>query len=105
MIDLSYATGFLSGGFSETCATVSLCSYDPETNNNLELGWKADLLDRTLRLNSALYFTQYEDLQRAVVANYISSAAPQQERDRQYRFHRGVGCRPRGDRSPTQEDA
>ena len=79
MIYLSYATGFLSGGFSETCATVSLCSYDPETNNNLELGWKADLLDRTLRLNSALYYTQYEDLQRAVVANYISSDGTAQQ--------------------------
>jgi iron complex outermembrane receptor protein len=79
MIYLSYATGFLSGGFSETCATVSLCSYDPETNNNVELGWKADLLDRTLRLNAALYFTKYEDLQRAVVANYISSDGTSQQ--------------------------
>jgi iron complex outermembrane receptor protein len=79
MIYLSYATGFLSGGFSETCATVSLCSYDPETNNNVELGWKADLLDRTLRLNAAAYFTKYEDLQRAVVANYISSDGTSQQ--------------------------
>ena len=79
MIYLSYATGFLSGGFSETCATVSLCSYDPETNNNVELGWKADLLDRTLRLNAAAYFTKYEDLQRAVVANYISADGTSQQ--------------------------
>jgi iron complex outermembrane receptor protein len=79
MIYLSYATGFLSGGFSETCATVSRCAYDPETNNNLELGWKADLLDRTLRLNAAAYFTKYEDLQRAVVANYISSDGTAQQ--------------------------
>jgi iron complex outermembrane receptor protein len=79
MIYLSYATGFLSGGFSETCATVSRCAYDPETNNNLELGWKADLLDRTLRLNAAAYFTKYEDLQRAVVANYISSDGTSQQ--------------------------
>jgi iron complex outermembrane receptor protein len=79
MIYLSYATGFLSGGFSETCATVSLCSYDPETNTNIELGWKADLLDQTLRLNVAAYFTEYEDLQRAVVANYISSDGTSQQ--------------------------
>jgi iron complex outermembrane receptor protein len=79
MIYLSYATGFLSGGFSETCATVSRCAYDPETNNNLELGWKADLLDATLRLNAAAYFTKYEDLQRAVVANYISSDGTSQQ--------------------------
>jgi iron complex outermembrane receptor protein len=70
---LSYATGFLSGGFSETCATVSRCAYNPETNTNIELGFKADLLDRTLRLNAAAYLTKYENLQRAVVANYTSA--------------------------------
>jgi iron complex outermembrane receptor protein len=70
---LSYATGFLSGGFSETCATVSRCAYDPETNTNIEIGFKADLLDNTLRLNAAAYLTKYENLQRAVVANYTSA--------------------------------
>jgi len=79
MIYLSYATGFLSGGFSETCATVSRCSYDPETNDNLELGYKADLLDKTLRLNAAVYQTKYKDLQRAVIANYISSDGTAQQ--------------------------
>ena len=79
LLYLSYATGFLSGGFSETCATVTLCAYDPETNTNLELGWKADLLDATLRLNVAAYFTEYEDLQRAVVAAYTSSDGSSQQ--------------------------
>ena len=76
---LSYATGFLSGGFSETCATVSRCAYDPETNTNIELGFKADLLDNTLRLNAAAYLTKYEDLQRAVVANYTSADGSSQQ--------------------------
>lgn len=73
MLYLSYATGFLSGGFSETCATVSRCFYEPETNKNLELGYKSEFLDRTLRFNAALYFTKYENLQRAVVATYTSA--------------------------------
>jgi len=73
MAYLSYSTGFLSGGFSETCATVSRCKYDPETNSNLELGYKADLLDNTLRLNLAAYLTDYKNLQRAVVAAYRAS--------------------------------
>jgi iron complex outermembrane recepter protein len=68
LLYLSYATGFLSGGFSETCATVSRCAYDPETNKNLELGYKADLFDNRLRLNAAVFRTDYENLQRAVVA-------------------------------------
>ncbi len=73
LVYLSYATGFLSGGFSETCATVARCKYDPETNNNLELGYKSDLIDNTLRLNAALYLTKYNNLQQAVVAAYTAS--------------------------------
>ncbi len=75
----SYSTGFLSGGFSETCATVSRCAYDPETNQNLELGYKADLADNTVRFNAAAYYTKYEDLQRAVVANYTASDGTSQQ--------------------------
>lgn len=73
LLYLSYSTGFLSGGFSETCATPSRCAYDPETNENLELGYKADLLDNTLRFNAAAYYTKYKDLQRAVVAAYTAA--------------------------------
>ena len=70
---LSYSTGFLSGGFSETCATVSRCSYGPEKNYNTELGYKVDLLDSTLRINASVYYTKYKDLQRAVVATYTAA--------------------------------
>ena len=73
LIYLSYSTGFLSGGFSETCATPSRCAYEPETNENLELGYKADLLDNSLRFNAAAYYTKYKDLQRAVVASYTAA--------------------------------
>ncbi len=79
MVYLSYATGFLSGGFSETCATVEFCSYDPETNDNIEIGYKADLLDARLRLNIAAFRTQYDDLQRAVVAPYVAADGSNQQ--------------------------
>jgi iron complex outermembrane receptor protein len=79
LVYLSYATGFLSGGFSETCATVSRCAYDPETNKNLELGYKADLFDSRLRLNAAVFRTDYENLQRAVVAQYTSADGSSQQ--------------------------
>ncbi|MFO0451693.1 MAG: TonB-dependent receptor, partial [Pseudomonadota bacterium] len=75
----SYATGFLSGGFSETCATVSRCAYDPETYTNNELGYKADLFDNRLRLNVAAYYTEYDNLQRAVVAVYQSADGSSQQ--------------------------
>ncbi|MDE2304802.1 MAG: TonB-dependent receptor [Gammaproteobacteria bacterium] len=70
---LSYATGFLSGGFSETCATVARCKYNPETNGSLELGYKSDWLGDTLRFNAAAYVTTYKNLQQAVVAAYTAS--------------------------------
>jgi iron complex outermembrane receptor protein len=58
---------------------VSRCAYDPETNTNIEIGYKADLFDNTLRLNAAAYLTKYEDLQRAVVANYTSADGSSQQ--------------------------
>lgn len=79
MVYLSYATGFLSGGFSETCATVEFCSYDAETNSNLEFGYKGDLFDNKLRLNAALYYMRYDDLQRAAVANYTAADGTAQQ--------------------------
>ncbi len=79
LIYLSYSTGFLSGGFSETCATPSRCAYDPETNTNVELGYKADLLNNSMRFNAAAYYTKYKDLQRAVVANYTAADGTSQQ--------------------------
>jgi iron complex outermembrane receptor protein len=79
MAYLSYATGFLSGGYSETCATVSRCKYNPETNGNIELGYKSDLIANTLRLNVALYDTTYKQLQQAVVAAYLASDGSSQQ--------------------------
>ena len=67
----SVATGFLSGGFSETCSAEQTClSYNPETNINYEVGVKADLLDSRLRLNAALFYTNFEDLQRNQVFRF-----------------------------------
>lgn len=76
---LSYATGFFSGGFSETCATVARCKYNPETASNLELGLKSDLWGNTLRLNAAAFLTRYQQLQQAVVAAYLASDGTSQQ--------------------------
>jgi len=77
----SIATGFLSGGYSETCSQEQTClSYDPETNTNYEIGYKADLLDRTLRLNAAVFYTEFEDLQRNQVFAFTNAdGSPGQE--------------------------
>tara|TARA_B110000503_G_scaffold18925_1_gene28055 strand:+ start:1253 stop:3799 length:2547 start_codon:yes stop_codon:yes gene_type:complete len=68
----SVATGFLSGGFSETCSQLVTCiSYDPETNINFEVGFKGDFFDGILRLNASVFYTDYEDLQRNQVFRFI----------------------------------
>lgn len=54
----SAATGFKSGGFSNIQPP-----YDEETVLTLEAGMKGTFLDGTLRLNTALFSSSYEDLQ------------------------------------------
>jgi iron complex outermembrane recepter protein len=77
----SISTGFLSGGFAETCSQVITCrAYDPETNTNFEIGYKGDLLDSRLRLNAAVFFTKFEDLQRNQVFRFTNAdGTPGQE--------------------------
>ncbi len=67
----SVATGFLAGGFSETCSQEPTCiAYNPEKNINYEVGFKTDLLDSRLRLNIAAFYTDFEDLQRNQVFRF-----------------------------------
>ncbi|MEN3952699.1 TonB-dependent receptor [Iodidimonas sp. SYSU 1G8] len=69
-----YSTGFLAGGFTETCSGVATCvPFNPEKNWNIEAGLKADLFDRTLRFNLAAFYTRYNNLQRNQVVPYINS--------------------------------
>jgi len=61
----SIATGFVSGGFAETCGSVFTCQpYNDEENTNIEFGFKADRMDGRLRFNGAIFQTEYESLQR-----------------------------------------
>jgi iron complex outermembrane receptor protein len=67
----SFATGFISGGFTETCSSPTTCRpYDSETNWNIELGFKGQFLNNTLQTNAAVFFTQYEDLIRSQVVPF-----------------------------------
>ena len=78
MTYVSYATGFVSGGFSETCGSVTSCQpYKSEKNKNLEVGLKTDMLDGKLRLNAALFQTKYTNLQRDTVVPFTDAAGNQ----------------------------
>lgn len=57
------AEGFKSGGFNGRAADAQSQPYEEETLISYEFGVKSEWLDNRLRLNAALFFTEYEDLQ------------------------------------------
>jgi len=61
------AKGQKSGGFNASVQTGFLNPFSPEQLLQYEAGLKAELFDRMLRVNAAVYVGEYEDLQRQVV--------------------------------------
>ncbi|MET0659854.1 MAG: TonB-dependent receptor, partial [Steroidobacteraceae bacterium] len=61
LVYLSYAQGFKSGGFNTPA--VGSQPLDPEVLDMFELGYKGDLLNNRMRLNVALFYYDYKDLQ------------------------------------------
>ncbi|MBB3047164.1 iron complex outermembrane receptor protein [Litorivivens lipolytica] len=61
------ATGYRSGGYNVRASTEAdfRTPFDEENILSYELGVKSDLFDRKLRLNAAVYHTEYEDRQVA----------------------------------------
>ncbi len=66
----SYArisTGFKSGGYNLDFVTTEVLNegieFDKETVTSFEVGYKAELMDYRLRLNTALFYAQYNDYQ------------------------------------------
>jgi iron complex outermembrane receptor protein len=67
---LRAASGARAGGLDNNTAR----SFDPETVTDIELGLKADWLDRRLRTNLAIYRSEYEEIQRtSVVIDSVGS--------------------------------
>lgn len=61
----SYSTGYKAGGFnvSSTAAIANALQFDPEISTNIEVGFKAQLLDNTMRLDVAAFSQNLEDFQ------------------------------------------
>lgn len=85
MTYVSYSEGFKSGGWNSHFNTSFdgninlplIHAFDEETAKNYEFGFKLDLADDTLRLNGAVFSTDYKDLQlvyRFGVAPFILNA-------------------------------
>jgi iron complex outermembrane receptor protein len=61
------ARGFKSGGFNGRANNPGeQAPYDPEELTSYEVGFKADWLGDTLRMNAAVFFNDYEDFQARV---------------------------------------
>lgn len=65
MAYVNVAKAFKGGGFEDTPSNpvAATLSFDPETVTSYELGVKMDFLDNRARVNAALYYMDYVDLQ------------------------------------------
>jgi iron complex outermembrane recepter protein len=74
------ARGYKSGGFAAEGDAlnpeVAAVPFDPEYAMNYEVGAKLDLLDRRLRFNPVLYWTEYTDLQTQQLVTINPDAPP-----------------------------
>jgi iron complex outermembrane receptor protein len=61
---LQWSRGFESGGINGRPTSVAeIADYKPEYLNSTELGLKTLLLDHRLRLNTAIFYDKYSDIQ------------------------------------------
>jgi iron complex outermembrane receptor protein len=71
----SYSTGFISGGFTETCSSPTTCvPFQPENNWSAELGLKSRWFDNTVQANLTAFYTVYSDLIRSQVVPFTDFA-------------------------------
>ena len=68
MVYVSYARGSKAGGFvaAQSTTTPTQFQFDGESARSVEVGTKLMLLDRRVRLNAAIFETEYSDLQVSV---------------------------------------
>jgi iron complex outermembrane recepter protein len=69
---LTISKGYKAGGYNDQTGTSGLMissltrPVDPEFATNYELGFKFESANQRLRFNPAIFYTEYEDAQRAV---------------------------------------
>jgi iron complex outermembrane receptor protein len=73
----TYSEGFKSGGFQGLAATrlAASTAFAPETAKLYEVGAKSEWLENRLRLNLALFKTDYKDLQ--ILQGLVPESAPE----------------------------
>jgi iron complex outermembrane receptor protein len=63
MVYGTWSTGFRPGGNNRRPAALT---YQADTLANFELGWKTNWFDRRLRLNGALFYEKWKDVQTSI---------------------------------------
>jgi len=77
MIYARAAKGFQAGGINQRSAVgVPFVKYLPMTAINYEIGAKADLLDRRVRLNVSAFQTDVKNFQRPVPGTFFVNGSP-----------------------------
>ena len=80
LLYFTYSEGFRAGGFNRSGGqgngdvTVPF-TFDTDTVRNYELGWKTQWFDNSLRVNGAVFFLEYEDIQQGVLDFSITNSA------------------------------
>jgi iron complex outermembrane receptor protein len=70
MTYLTYSEGFKSGGFFGRITSASnIRKFNPETVKTFELGVKSEWLDQRLRVNAAIFSSDYEDKQEDIIVS------------------------------------
>ena len=57
---LTYSKGYRPGGYNYRSAGTDIVPYSPEKSHSLELGFKANIMNKTI-INSALFYTTIKD--------------------------------------------
>jgi iron complex outermembrane receptor protein len=79
-----YARGFKAGGFDASFSSTSTLGdrvFDAEYLDSYEIGYKSELADGRMRLNAALFFSDYEDKQETIFngLNFVTANAAEAE--------------------------
>ena len=61
LVYATYAKGYLPGGANRTDQVGA--TFEPDFVDSYELGWKSTLLDGRWRLNGAIYYMEWDDMQ------------------------------------------
>jgi iron complex outermembrane receptor protein len=65
----SFSSGYKGGGINpRPFFIIQIETFQPETMDTYEVGFKSELFDRRMRLNAAYFFNEYDDIQITQVA-------------------------------------